>query len=404
MFLPSSFAPPAAVAPRRRFLMATWEGGGHAAPMLSIARALLDRGHEVRVLADPLLRTEVEAWGAEHVPWTTAPHRTTYAMTPEQLARERGIRTPGQAAVHVRDTLICGPSAEFAADTRAELARRGADVVVADHMIPGAAIGAMGEGLPVVLVGTTFMSIPGWGTPPHGAGLRPLAGPVGRLRDAGLRRLGTRLWNAGLPALNAARTANGLPPQAATFDLLGEVDRVLILASAALEFPTFSPPAHVRMVGARTDDPAWAEPWTPPAGDDPLVLVGLSSSFMDQAPVLGRIAAALGGLPVRGVLTTGPFVDPRDVPAPANVAVVRSAPHSEVMRHAAAVVTHAGHGTVAKALSAGLPLVCVPLGRDQHDVTARVVTAGAGVEVKASAAPERIARGVRAVLEDPRHA
>jgi len=29
------------------------------------------------------------------------------------------------------------------------------------------------------------------------------------------------------------------------------------------------------------------------------------------------------------------------------------------------VITHAGHGSVLKALAAGVPLVCMPLGRDQ---------------------------------------
>jgi len=30
------------------------------------------------------------------------------------------------------------------------------------------------------------------------------------------------------------------------------------------------------------------------------------------------------------------------------------------------VITHAGHGTLMRALSHGLPLVCLPMGRDQN--------------------------------------
>src|SRR3712207_8417270 len=96
--------------------------------------------------------------------------------------------------------------------------------------------------------------------------------------------------------------------------------------------------------------PAWTDPWRPPPGDSPLVLASSSSTYMKQLPMLQRIAAGPGELPVRGVITTGPAIDPADVAAPPNVTVVRSAPHNEVLRHAAAVVTHAGHGTVAKAL------------------------------------------------------
>jgi UDP:flavonoid glycosyltransferase YjiC (YdhE family) len=38
---------------------------------------------------------------------------------------------------------------------------------------------------------------------------------------------------------------------------------------------------------------------------DPLVLVAMSSIYQHQVDLLGRMARALGRLPVRGVLTTG---------------------------------------------------------------------------------------------------
>ena len=41
------------------------------------------------------------------------------------------------------------------------------------------------------------------------------------------------------------------------------------------------------------------------------------------------------------------------------------------------VVTHAGHGTVLKTLAAGVPMVCMPMGRDQKDNTVRVLRLGA---------------------------
>ena len=80
---------------------------------------------------------------------------------------------------------------------------------------------------------------------------------------------------------------------------------------------------------------------------------------------------------------------------------MRAAPHSDVLRHASAVVTHAGHGTVIKALAAGVPLVCLPLGRDQLDNAARVQHHGAGLRLKPKARPEAIARAVRRVIEEP---
>ena len=62
------------------------------------------------------------------------------------------------------------------------------------------------------------------------------------------------------------------------------------MTSRAFEYESFTPPPNVRVVGPRLDDPAWVGDWTPPAGDDPLVLVGMSSTFMDHADALQRAA------------------------------------------------------------------------------------------------------------------
>jgi UDP:flavonoid glycosyltransferase YjiC (YdhE family) len=122
---------------------------------------------------------------------------------------------------------------------------------------------------------------------------------------------------------------------------------------------------------------------------------------MDHEALLGRIASALGELPVRGLITTGPAIDPATIAAPANVIVVRSAPHSQVLPHTAAMVTHAGHGSVIKSLAAGVPLVCLPLGRDQLDNAARVDYHGAGLRLKPGAEPAAITAAVRQVIEEP---
>ena len=115
------------------------------------------------------------------------------------------------------------------------------------------------------------------------------------------------------------------------------------------------------------------------------------------------MAAALGGMPVRALVTTGRAVDPWQLRVPANVRAVRAAPHLALLPLAAAVITHAGHSTVLKALAAGVPLVCMPQGRDQKDNTTRVLRLGAGVRVKSDSAPPAIAAAVRAVLQDPHY-
>jgi UDP:flavonoid glycosyltransferase YjiC (YdhE family) len=65
------------------------------------------------------------------------------------------------------------------------------------------------------------------------------------------------------------------------------------------------------------------------------------------------------------------------------------------------VVTHAGHGTVMRALAHGLPVLCLPMGRDQDDNAARIVASGAGLRLKPSASAPRIAEAVRRLLAEP---
>jgi len=248
----------------------------------------------------------------------------------------------------------------------------------------------------------TINVVPAPGVPPFGQGLMPAQTDADRERDRIAAELGMRAWDEALPALNKARAEQGLPPLEHVLDQGRSAARVLVMTSAAFDLMGDLPPV-VKHVGPRLNDPVWAEAWTPPPGDDPLVLVALSSDFQNQDDLLRRIAAALDELPVRGVVTTAKGIDPADVPAPPGVQVVRSAPHAEVLREAAAVVTHCGHGTTIKALAAGVPLVCLPMGRDQLDVAARVAHRGAGVRLDPSAEPEAIAAALRDVLTEPRY-
>ena len=391
---------------RHSFLFAAWDGGGATPPLLSMAGALAARGHEVRVLGDPVLEAEVVPTGAEFRPWTTAPHRTTREHPSTEVIRDWEAKTPLGGFARTRDRLICGPAADFARDTLSELARRPADVVVHEHLLVGAGIGAEAQGVPFAASVPNILPLPRPGVPPFGTGLNPANGPLGRARDAALAFAGHKLWGRGLPALNAARVELGLDRLVSVYDQFDRADRLLVLTSAALDYPSCPVPANARYVGPRLDDPSWAEPWTSPwPGDDPrpLVLVGLSSTYQDQLPMVRRVVDALGRLPVRGLVTLGPAVDADEVAAHENVVVVASAPHGAVLPHASAVITHAGHGTVIKALAAGVPLVCLPMGRDQDDTAARVVLTGSGVRLKPSASAKSIAQATRDVLDDTRY-
>jgi UDP:flavonoid glycosyltransferase YjiC (YdhE family) len=127
----------------------------------------------------------------------------------------------------------------------------------------------------------------------------------------------------------------------------------------------------------------------------------MSSTFMNQTDLLRRVVAVLDRLPVRGLVTTGPEIDPATILGTACVHVVRNAPHSAVLPETAAVINHGGHGIVIKALAAGLPQLTIPLGRDQPNNAARVHAAGVGLRLKKKATSAAISVAVRRLLDEP---
>ena len=89
------------------------------------------------------------------------------------------------------------------------------------------------------------------------------------------------------------------------------------------------------------------------------------------------------------------------VEAPPNVTVRDYIPHDLVLPHMAAVVSHGGLSTVTAALTAGVPLVCIPQGRDQTDNARRVEATGVGRAVAVDAPASAIANALEELLADP---
>ena len=389
----------------RRFLFAHWEGGGNTPPMLAIVRRLVARGHEVRVLSDLCNRTEVESAGASFAAWTRLPQRADKSAESDPI-KDWEVRSPLALLRRLRERLFVGPALAYAQDLREELERFPADAVVTSDMLLGVMVGAESAGVPCVgLAANIYLySLPG--VPPFGPGLQPAQGLPGRIRDALIRNFSLSVFGRGTAAFNAARRALGLPPLAHPFDQLTRLARHLVLTSAAFDFPATSLPENVVYAGPVLDDPEWTDPWRSPwsAGDQrPLVIVGFSTTFQNQGRLLGRIIEALRPLNARAVVTAGPALNMADLPSASNVFVCRSAPHSQLLPEAAAVVTHAGHGTVIRSLAAGVPLLCLPMGRDQNDNAARVVARGAGLRLSPKSSVKSIRNGIMEILESPRY-
>jgi len=390
--------------PAYRYLLPMWDGGGTVAPELGVARRLIARGHSVHVLADPTIRSQAEDAGCTFTPWAQAPHRTS-ADPDQDLIHDWETANPLAMLGRVRDRFIAGPAEAFAADTANAIEQVQPDVVAPDYLLFGSIIAAQSARVPVVPIVPNIWTLPSPGVPAIGPGFPLAKGWPGRCRDAALRATVNALFRRGLPALNTARAARQLPPLRSFYDQVLDTGRILVLSSPTFDFASPAVPANVSYTGAILDEPEWAEPWNGPSPQnlgDPLVLVGFSSTYQQQAPLLQQVVDGLSSLPVRGIVTLGPTLQPGDVLPSHNVEVVPSAPHGPILRDASLAITHCGHGTVMKALAHGVPMVCIPMGRDQNDTAARVVHHGAGIRLSPRSSATRIAAAAREVLMDPR--
>jgi MGT family glycosyltransferase len=386
-----------------RYLFTTWDGGGTVAPELALAKRLLGRGHEVRVLSDPTIEDEARRAGCAFSPWTTAPHRTSRGRE-HDVVRDYETKNPMQMIARYVEDFLGAPARRWIADTCSVIDRHPVDAIVTDFGVPSPLIAAEARGLASALVLPNIWIYPTPGIPPMGPGFMPAAGPFGRMRDAVFRALTHRAFAKALPHFNAARADLGLEPVASAHTQMMKADRILVLTSPKFDFTSPAMPPQVRYAGPELDDPGWAESWRSPWRDDdprPLVAVGLSSTFQDQVQTLRKIVEALAGMDVRAVVTLGIAVRPDEVPGKENVSVVPSAPHRDLFARASAVITHCGHGTMMKALSLGVPIVCMPMGRDQNDNAARVVHAGAGLRIQPTANVAAIRSAVKRVLSEP---
>jgi UDP:flavonoid glycosyltransferase YjiC (YdhE family) len=138
---------------------------------------------------------------------------------------------------------------------------------------------------------------------------------------------------------------------------------------------------------------------------DPRVLVSLSSVFFPgQERVLQNVLDAVGGLPVRTVVTTGAAVSAGQLHVPANVELHSYLPHVDLLPTVSLVIGHGGHATT-MAASRDLPIIVLPMAKfmDQHKIGQALEKAGAGCLLPKRSSPARIRTAIEQVLGDDRY-
>jgi UDP:flavonoid glycosyltransferase YjiC (YdhE family) len=187
-------------------------------------------------------------------------------------------------------------------------------------------------------------------------------------------------------------------------ELFDRAERLLIATSAALDFTADYLPRNVRYIGPLLDSGSWSNGWIAPwpaRSDRPRVLVSFSTTNQDQTDALQRAVNAVARAGMDGVATVGPALDTVNFVVPKHGTLLPSAPHDAVMKEVSLVVTHGGHGTVSRALRHGLPVLVMPMGRDQNDIALRVAARGAGLILPSTASEAEIATALSRLAKEP---
>ena len=365
--------------------------------MIALGRGLRARGHEVTLQTWRRWQTNVEAEGMTFAP---APE---YDAFPSILDRSdhRSGGSPDGESLDFYEAVV-----HATVDTVPLVRELRPDVVVADILTLAPALAAELAGIPKA----TLI--------PH---VYPENEPAAPIYSLGARlprtKTGRGLWRVaqgpvkrgverGRIELNATRARLGLPALAYGH---GGTSRELALVATfpQLEYPRAWPPwAHV--VGPLMWEPPYGEVELPGDGRrrddrrDPLVLVAPSTA---QDPGHELLKAALKGLadaPVRVLASWNRRLPPRALSVPENAKIVEWVSYAKTMPKCDAVVCHAGHGTLVRALASGCAVVACPHTGDMNENAARLDWAGAGVRLpRRFVSPRPLRLAVERALGEP---
>ena len=332
-----------------RVLVTSRPGIGHVHPLVPLALGLQRTGHDVAWATAPEMRARIEGYGFRALPSGSAPGTASAsaALLPghdlrdvpprERRAQFFGKRFGG-AAVRMREDLA--PLVDAFRP----------DLIVHDLAELAAAPVAAARGIPHVTVA--------------------FSGAVSESLVEGIVAAVSEVWSAeGL----------AVPSDAGLYEHL-----------YLHRFPPALGPApdntNVRFVrpvgfdGARAEEaPAWLAAL---GSDRPAVYVTLGTVVSGPAQ-WREILTALDCLDVDAIATTGTQVDPAEIgPVPANVRVERYVPQSFILEHVAALVSHAGAGSMLAGAERGLPQLCIPMGADMWDNADALAGSGASLTLE----------------------
>jgi UDP:flavonoid glycosyltransferase YjiC (YdhE family) len=394
-----------------RVLFTTQPGTGHLHPLVPIARALEDAGHEVAVASSASFRETIESTGlrafAAGLDWMQAEPESRMpgfmkADGPGQILRLAQAATRGM----VDDLLDI--AAAWSPDAILRDATEYAGWVAAERIgIPHAAY-ALGLRLPGPILRM-------W----TGDTLADLPRVHGLPRDPTLERMNRYLYLNFMPESFEMAPAEVLRYVVKSLSVDGVTPYAFGrgVARTALGPKTLPVSQRLRPLQFDRSGDETAPEWLGELDGRPVVYASLGTVFNRNRAVLEAIVAAFRDEDADLVLTVGRNGDPEQFgPQPENIRIERYVPQSALLPRCDAVISHGGYGTLMGALSHGLPLCCLPLSADQPIIAGRVVALGAGLSCANAAArtspfphvdparlsPQEIRTAVRRLLTETR--
>ena len=350
-------------------LITTWSGGGASQPAIGLGRLLVERGHRVRIVAPAVLAGRITAAGC--VP----------RAFPRGLEFDPGLGRAFEDQPAFARELFFGQALPDAVAT--EIAADHADVVVVDYLLRSVVCRAEGLAVPHALV-------------MHMAHHHH-AQPVSEDRSEWSQRWQYEQVNATCVELGLDLLPVG--PESVSVALAGRAAAALVVMTKEFDGWPSPPPSvvHVGPIAEEVEGVDWDAPW---AADDrrPLIVISMSTMYVHQEEILRRVASSIANLNARVLVLTGSELAPGEVAWPPGVQVRNYVPHRTVLPGAALVVTHGGMGTLMAAFSAGVPTLCLPLGRDQVANARKARALGASALLAPDSGTAEIQRAVEAAL------
>ncbi|GAA3539684.1 glycosyltransferase [Amycolatopsis ultiminotia] len=332
-----------------RMIFTSLASYGHLYPLLPLAVAARDAGHEIVFATAPEFHPTLDKAGLEPAPAGIS-IRQAFQEIFTGDPRSQGEVPKDELEQHIGRAFGRIMPERFMADLAPLIEQRRPDLVVYETGNPGGLFAAHTAGVPAMCHGFGRVSYNGDAASTF---VEPLAAFAAELGITGDTRLA---W--GRPYLDIC------PPSVQEPQFLAGARRV-----------------PVRPVG-------WSEPGDLPSGvlgrdrGRPLVYLTLGTTPMSQAHLLASAVHGLAALEADVLVATGPSVDVAALgDVPSNVRLEAWVPQSELLPHVDLVVHHGGSGTTMSAFSAGVPQLVLPQGADQFTNAEATTAVGAGTQL-----------------------